>query len=132
MKTTENVIREHILSDDLRVVVCDATSHYYGGYYHVCLLIQADVELDSAWFDSTATCADARRRLGGLVRFARKLEKMAVPESDLEEVRQSLLESYEKNVLPYVTHGDFPRRFVLSEYTKALQSPASIRKFRHG
>lgn len=125
-----NIVRECNLADGVTAFVHDDTSHYYGGYYHVRLLITADFPLCSSWFDSEPEYQDAVRRLGSTLCFKRTLEKMAVPSSEVEAVRTGLLESFETNVLNYLNRPDFPRRFVLSEYEKACKTPASSAYYR--
>ena len=119
---TDAPIRAYDLTDGLRAVIRDETSHYYGGYFHVTLRVEADVPLSAAWFESPALFEDACGRLGSTIRFYRTLEKMAVPAEEVDAVRSSLLESFESNVLTYMSRPDFPSRFALSEYGKAVKS----------
>lgn len=128
--SSENIIRECNLADGVRAVIHDVSSHYYGGYYHVRLQITAEVPLCSDWFDSVAEHEDAIRRLGSTVCFKRTLEKMAVPATEIDAVRSSLLESFETNVLTYLFRPDFPSRFVLSEYGKVCKSTAISAYYR--
>ncbi|BCS54006.1 hypothetical protein [Geobacter sp. SVR] len=129
--TPETVIRTMKLSDGVTAAILDATCHYFGGYYHVRLRVEAEVPLSASWFDSTSDYRDALERLGASVRFERSLEKMAVPENEIEDVRQALLQSFEVNVQPYLSRPDFARRFVLSEHAKAGKSrPTAF--FRNG
>lgn len=130
MSTGDNIIREHLLSGDVTARVFDVTRHYFGGYYHVILLVRADIPLKVVWFDSDETYSDAVRQFGASVRFERTLEKMAVLDAELGGVRQELLENFAANVLPYIIGPDFPRRFALGEYAKSLRSGAATRRFR--
>jgi len=120
--TSEKIIREFDLADGVKVLIRDATRHYYGGYYQVRLQVMADVPLSVAWFGDVPEYEDAIRRLGRSVRFSRTLEKMAVPLAEIETVRSSLLESFETTLLTYLSRPDFPCRFVLSEFGKARKS----------
>lgn len=121
----EGIIGERVLADGLKAVIHDATRHYFGGYYHASLLVTADVPLLPAWFDTPQGYEDALNRLGSSVRFSRNMEKMAVPLGDMEEVRRSLMDAFEANLLVYLSRPDFPRRFVMGEYEKALQQVSS-------
>lgn len=120
--SSEQIIRECDLADGVRAVVHDVSSHYFGGYYHVRLQITAEVPMCCDWFGSESEHEDALRRLGASVCFKRTLEKMAVPATEIDAVKGELLESFETNVLTYLLRPDFPSRFVLSEYGKALKS----------
>src|SRR5450631_3484464 len=124
---TESVFRIYALADGCQAVVSDATRHYYGGYYHVRLRVEAEVKLSANWFENRAAYEDALKRLGSTVIFQRMLEKMAVPEMEIETVRQNLISTFETNLLPYLERPDFPRRFVISEYAKALTSATPLR-----
>lgn len=126
----ESPVREFLLSDGVKASIQDATRHYFGGYYLVTLLVIADVQLSPAWFATEQEYEDARRRLGRSARFIRKMEKMAVPLGEVEEVRRRLLDSFEANLLVYLSRPDFPRRFARSEYEKALK-PAGSHRYGH-
>ena len=123
----ENIVAEFVLADGLIVSVQNTTSHYYGGYFHVRLLATADISLMAGMFDSQAVFDHAQKQLGSSLCFNRVLEKMAVPEREVESASQDLLTSFKANVLPYLSRKDFPSRFVLSEYEKHLKSGAISR-----
>lgn len=125
MSGSEPIIREYPLGGGITARVSDDTRHYFGGYYQVRILVSADVPLAPAWFATTGDYEDALRRLGERVRFTRTLEKMAVPEVEVAEVRQSLMESFDTNMLPYLSRPDFAERFVRSEYARSLKSSAA-------
>jgi len=125
---TENIIKTCRLGDGLLASVSDLTSHYFGGYYHVRILIRADVPVSAAAFDVELDYQDAVKRLGPSVSFRRTLEKMAVPDGEIDSVRQQLLASFDATMLPYLIRDDFADSFVRSEYRKAVKSrPVSRR-----
>lgn len=128
MTHTENIIKTCRLGDGLLASVSDLTSHYFGGYYHVRILIRADVPVSAAAFDVELDYQDAVKRLGPSVSFRRTLEKMAVPDGEIDSVRQQLLASFDATMLPYLIRDDFADSFVRSEYRKAVKSrPVSRR-----
>jgi len=126
--TSEIVIKTCQLGGGLQASLIDGTSHYYGGYYHVRILINAEVPVCSSAFTGAAEHQDAIRRLGNSIKFKRILEKMAVPEGELDVVRQHLLTSFDSTMLPYLQREDFADSFVQSEYRKALKSRAAVRR----
>lgn len=115
-------IRECELAEGIVAVISDVSRHYFGGYYHIRLQVTADVPLCLAWFGTAAEYEDALRQLGKSVRFSRILEKMAVPLDEVADVRNALLDSFEANLLGYLSRPDFPCRFVLSEYAKICKA----------
>lgn len=130
MPHTEKIIRTCTLGNGLQARLSDQTSHYFGGYYHVRILVRADIPVSVGTFTDAAEYQDAVRRLGSFVSFSRTLEKMAVPDSELDAVRQQLLAAFDTNVLPYLLREDFAGSFVLSEYRKALKSRAAVHRYQ--
>lgn len=122
MPHTENFIKTCRLGGGIQATVSDHTRHYFGGYYHVRIQVSADVPVSAGAFADSTEYQDAVRRLGAFVSFSRVLEKMAVPDSEIDVVRQHLLASFDTNVLPYLVRADFAGSFVQSEYRKALKS----------
>jgi hypothetical protein len=119
---TETLIKTCMLGGGIRAKISDLTRHYFGGYYHVRIQVSADVPVSAGDFSDSTEYQDAVRRLGTFVSFSRNLEKMAVPDSELDVVRRHLLASFDTNVLPYLLRDDFAGSFVQSEYRKALKS----------
>jgi hypothetical protein len=113
-----------MLGGGVQATVRDLTRHYFGGYFHVRILVGADVPVTAGAFSDASEYQDAVRRLGSFVCFSRTLEKMAVPDSEIDVVRQHLLTSFDTHMLPYLLRADFADNFVLSEYRKALKSRA--------
>ncbi|KAB0666626.1 hypothetical protein F6V25_04195 [Oryzomonas japonica] len=121
---SEQIVREYDLGGGITARLRDETRHYFGGYYHVRIEVSADIPLSASPFAGPEEYQAARRLLGERIRFRRVLEKMAVPETDIATARQSLLEAFDANVLPYLSRPDFPERFMRSEYAKCLKSSA--------
>jgi hypothetical protein len=117
------------LGGGVLATISDHTSHYFGGYYHVRILITADVPVSVTAFACQVEFEDALRILGTSVCFSRTLEKMAVPEGKVDEVRRHLLESFDNTMLPYLQRDGFCSRFLMSEYRKRLKSG---HKLSHG
>lgn len=128
MSDAENHIKTCTLGGGVTAEVVDATSHYFGGYYHVKIRISADVPVTPKSFDTDADFRDALNRLGSTVRFSRELEKMAVPEGEIATVRRQLLDSFDSNVLSYLSRDDFAASFVRSEYHRILKQ--TVPRFR--
>jgi hypothetical protein len=126
----DKIIRTCVLGGGVQATVSDQTSHYFGGYYHVRILVSAVVPLSAGTFADAQEYQDAVRRLGDVVTFSRTLEKMAVPDSEIDAVRQQLLAAFETNVLPYLARDDFAASFVRSEYRKALKTRVAVDRYQ--
>ena len=117
-------IRSYEIPGGLRALVMDETNHYFGGYFHVKLRVSVEIALSESWFDSLEAYGDAVNRLGKTVMFSKLFEKMGVPEGEIAAVRDSLLETFETNTLPYFNHNDFAQKYTLVEYRKTAESAA--------
>jgi len=120
--SVDKLIKVCDLGGGVTATVTDCTRHYFGGYFHVRIQVCADVAVNAYAFAAASELEDAVARLGQIVTFKRTLEKMAVPDGELETVRQQLLAAFDANVLPYLQRADFAASFVRSEYLKKLKS----------
>jgi hypothetical protein len=108
----------------------DQTQHYFGGYYHVKVLVFCDIPLEQSHFRDETEYIHAVGKMGNSVRFERVLEKMAVPESDIESVRRRLIQAFHETSKGYLSTPDFAPRFVRSEYQKHVKKSSQIRSPR--
>lgn len=124
------IIETIILDSNLLVTLLDQTRHYFGGYFHVKVLAYCDIPLIPSYFEDETEFNDAVEKMGTYVRFERILEKMAVPESEIESVRGQLMQSFNQTAKTYLSVPDFAPRFVRSEYHKCVIKTSQIRSSR--
>lgn len=105
----------------LSLELLDQTRHYFGGYYHVKVCARCDIPLKRDYFEDDAEFSRAVANMGMSVRFERILEKMAVPESEVESVRSRLIHSFHETTGTYLSNPDFAPRFVRNEYRKCVK-----------
>ncbi|MDD2852955.1 MAG: hypothetical protein PHY09_13780 [Desulfuromonadaceae bacterium] len=103
------------------ITLLDQTRHYFGGYFHVKIHAYRDISLQRDFFATDAEYQDATGMLGTLVRFERVLEKMAVPQSEIESVCSQLTKDFFDSTGVYLSAPDFDARFVRSEYQKSVK-----------
>lgn len=106
------------LGSDLRVTLLDETQHYFGGYYHVKVLAYCDIPVQRCCFEDDAGFCEAVSVLGESIRFERILDKMAVPASDVESVRDHLKQTFLDTTTSYLSSPGFACGFVRSEFHK--------------
>ena len=123
MQETSSIISTIRLNELINVVLCDETRHYFGGYYHVKVLAFCDMPFSENYFNCGAEFLDARSRMGESVRFKRVLEKMAVPQDEIESVRNRLITAFNETTLAYLAAPDFAKLFVRSAYLKKIGQP---------
>lgn len=118
------------LDSAICITLLDQTRHYFGGYFHVKVLAYCDIPLEQHYFENAAEYSDAVTKMGTSVRFERILEKMAVPGSGIESVRNLLTQAFHETTRTYLSTSDFPSRFVRSEYRKRVKIPLQTRSPR--
>lgn len=124
------IIETVILDSGLSIILLDQTRHYFGGYFHVKVLVFCDIPLEQRYFENDADYASAVKKMGTTVRFERFLDKMAVPESEIESVRSQLIQAFHETTKAYLSTPDFAPRFARSEYLKYLKKPSQIQSSR--
>lgn len=124
------IIETITLDSGLTIMLMDKTRHYFGGYFHVKVLASCDVPLEQGYFENDTEFCHATAKMGTSVRFERLLEKMAVPESGIEFVRNQLTQAFHGTTIAYLSVPDFAHRFVQSEYQKLVKKTSPIRSSR--
>jgi hypothetical protein len=102
---------EFVLPDNNTVRIHDYSRVYFGDYHHVRLEVSCDIPVPVS--------PDATGNLPASVVYRRILEKMAVPSASAEAVKQSLLEEFKTNSLPYLTVPDFARKLAARSQAKS-------------
>lgn len=118
MQSMEILIQKLTMENGLEICIFDHTRRYYGDFYHVKLRIVFEIDLREEHFGNLNDYSDALRILGKSVSYCRVLEKMGVPSTGIERVREMLTQSFKEHSLPYFSSPDFQRKFVLSHYDK--------------
>lgn len=128
VEDSSSLLREYPLSESLVVSLNDETGHYFGGYYHVRLVVRCTVPLQEEMFASIGEFEAVCAALGQNVCFERVLEKMAVPVHELDLVKNALLQAFEMNLLPYLKHSGFAHGFVKKQYYSYVKKSPTYRK----
>lgn len=113
-----SVIREIDLGHGHMLRFHDETRRYYGSYFLVKVDVVCHFPLQPNHFSSVEIYDDAVQLMGNAVTYRRPLEQMGIHADDVERVKNSLIENFISNSLPYITDSCFAARFVLSEYEK--------------
>lgn len=109
------------------ITLLDQTRHYFGGYYHVRVMAFSDVSVERNCFDTETEFNDAFKKMGATVRFERVLQKMAVPEAEIESVRAQLIHDFYETATKYILADDFAPCFVQNEYRKQQNKTNQLR-----
>ena len=114
-------VRKIDLSNSLTVLVYDSTRRYYEDYHLVRLEMECEVVVNEDFFEGPELYAEARKVVGDSVVYLRTIEKMGVPFLEIEAAREDVISSFVSTAVPYLSHEDFPRKFVQSELQKSSE-----------
>ena len=110
MGTLELLHTQNLLNG-LLVSIYDQTTVYFGDYYHVRLKIICSLHSEaSAWKQHCPGNVALKS-----VSYTRTLEKMGVPSEDVQSVKKSLLDDFDRNSLPYIASADFLNKLIDKE-----------------
>lgn len=117
---SEKCIETLSLNDGLKLEIWDKSRVIAGDWWLVQLEGRIDVPLRIEFFDAVPEKERALSILEAVLgptlcyRFVRK--QHFVDENLKDEVFQGFLERFKQDVLSYLRHPDFPRRFALTRY----------------
>ena len=116
------------LANGLQLIVADRTVRYFGDYHRVRLDVRIDCDLAQADMPADLLTR-ARGTFGPTAVFERRLERMGVAGSQVENVREELLHAFLEHTRTYLEHPDFCRRLVarLLAQSRAAGAPPAAR-----
>ncbi len=118
----QSPLDEFCLANGMRVEFYDQTNRYYGDYHRVVIEVVYRVPLNSevcaSEDDPQAFLQRARRLFGDELIVRQNLVRMGVPETALEAVKQSLLQSFLSSNRDYLKQPEFPARLLARELAR--------------
>ena len=121
-----DLLRDIPLANGLTVSIFDHTHRYYGDFYRVRLEFSCMTPICEAYFAERQSFEEAQRLLGDIVTYRRIVEQMGVPSTEIERVREKLIQNFIDHSLPYFTADDFPEKLVRGELRKISRKGARI------
>lgn len=101
--------------DGSRMIAADTAS--------VVVVVQIPVIVKEEYFGDRAACRQTIQSFGSPLIFEHRNERTFVPAGERESVYRELVGNFKKDVLPYVSKDDFPKRYTLSKYQEILKEP---------
>ncbi len=136
MKKGRPVLMEKLpLKNGLILEFWDESRHLVGDRWYVGVRAVVAVDIpDEADGDLVVEhLAVLREKLGNRIYFKLLEERNFIPENEVEELKEELKEVFVRNSVNYLSHPDFPRRFLLMKseeaYRKKLMGPEYLERF---
>lgn len=110
------LVEEIPLANGLTVEVWDKSRSIAPDTTKVELLIRVKVELKPSYFIKPDHCGLVRKIMGPETFFEYTKERTFVNNKEKEAVFQQLMDTFNKDALPYLSKPTFPQSFALSKY----------------
>jgi len=123
------LIREINLPNNFHVRFYDMTSHYYGGFYHVAVMVEITFPLSPDFCTEDISYNETLSVLGKEVIYQQKLERMGVRNDLVETVKNELIVGFNSNLKGYFSDPAFPCR-VVSYQLKKLRNGSRVTPLR--
>ena len=101
--------------DGSRLIAADTTT--------VVLVVKIPVALKEEYFEDPAACRKTARVFGSPLVYEYRNERTFMSVGEREALFNEFLANFKKDVLPYVSKEQFPKRFVLSKYQEMIKDP---------
>lgn len=120
------------LKNGLTLELWDRSRVMAGDRWKISVIAQVDVPLEKAFPEPTShkpvNLDEIKALIGESVRFEKKMERFFIDEKEKDDIIQGLMDSLLESLLPYVSHPQFCRRFVISEFAKAKKKALLYKK----
>ena len=116
------------LSNGLKLDFFDISRKLAGDRWYVGVIAQIDIPLIDSHLSnqhlSYYSVEEIRNALGKSVRFQQKRERHYIDEREKNDLLSGLMDSFIKRTLNYLSHPDFPGKYVLKEFKADLKRKA--------
>ena len=114
----EKLIQAIVLDNHLNLEIWDLSRILAGDRWLVCLEARMDISLELKYFDSLPEkeklFSVMEKIYGPEVPYRYKQAKHFVDQSENDELVHEFIEMMKENLIPYLSHPDFSRRFIMS------------------
>jgi hypothetical protein len=116
----QTLIKTIELSNGLNLYFYDISRKLAGDRWYVGLIARIDIPLTDSLLTnqhlSHYSVEEIRNVLGESVRFQQKRERHYIDELEKDNLLNSLMDSFIERTLKYLSHPDFPGKYVLKEF----------------
>lgn len=122
------------LSNGLKLEIYDISRRLAGDRWYVGMMVRIDIPLtdlrSTTQLLSNYSVEEIRAAVGETVRFQEKRERHYIDEREKDAMLLEMMDSFVKTTLTYLSHPDFPGKYVLKEF-KAMQKQRAWRQNDH-
>lgn len=131
-----NIVKAMELGNNLKLIIYDNSKKMAGDRWLVSLIARIKIPVDpnsELFSDPEYSKEEIDRLLGSEVIFEKKRERFFIDEKNKKIVFNELCDSFVNNTISYLSHPDFPKKFVvikLKEKKKRAFLEAAASQYR--
>jgi len=118
-----NLLEEIRLPNGLAAEIWDASRMIAADTASVVLIVRIPVAVKRGYFEEQADAEKTEKVFGPEIVFEYRNERTFVPAGERDALFEEFLSGFKKDVLPYVSKENFPRRFILSKHREIVKDP---------
>jgi len=116
---SESLVETLELENNLTLELFDRSKQIAGDRWQITLIAQLEVPVDPSVADIREVDWDKIKAvLGASLMFEQKRERNFIGAEDKDAVFQSLCEHFKTTQMPYLSHPEFAKRYILSRYSE--------------
>ena len=116
------------LSNGLKLGIYDISRKLAGDRWYVGMIVRIDIPLtdlrSTNQLLSNYSVEEIRDAVGETVRFQEKRERHYIDEREKDAMLLDMMDSFVKTTLSYLSHPDFPGKYVLKEFKENQKQQA--------
>ena len=124
---TERQLEQITLNDGHKARLSDASRQISGDRWTVSLLVEIDIPIVNSLFKQgkilTEEINKIKEVIGEKIVFKKTTQRFFVDQTLKQQVLDQLIDDFKQNILDYLNHPDFARKFVLKTYSEKKQRP---------
>jgi hypothetical protein len=109
-------MKHECLDNGLKISFRDESNRYFGDYHRVCVVATISYTFDRLADDDLRLRAIAV--YGEQIKLEKRLERMGVPSTEVEQVRDALIDDFMRQATIYMSRPDYPRLLIAAELSK--------------
>ena len=121
----KKLIKTIDIKKNITLNLYDSSKKLAGDRWLIKLIIRMEIPVKEALIQKDSELVDIvteiKKVLGEKVLFEQVLERIFIDEADKETVLKELTESFLNNTLSYLSHEEFPKRYVLKKYKEMVE-----------
>jgi hypothetical protein len=127
----KTIIKMLDLENNLCVKIYDGSKKLIGDRYQVIMDIEIEIPITHSVLENDhqllSDIKNLKSLLGDKVMFKKTRDKIFVDEKEKDNLLNTMIDSFVKDIIPYLSRPDFPVKFINKKYQEKLKKQNRMR-----